>query len=98
MKIQNPSQGDRFCVSSAKSPHKEKGFEAHTYSRQLIVMLVCMFQKSCACGGFFQNPSPCGGFLIAKLVCMYVCNEPHSQRNFGYLVHPPYFPSQILKS
>ena len=62
MKLQKPSQGDGFWVSSAKSPHRQGGFETHTYSRQLIVMLVCMFQKCCACGGFFKTPLPVDGF------------------------------------
>ena len=57
MKLQKPSQGDGFRVSSAKTPHRERGFETHTYSRQLIAKLVCMF----------QNPSPCGGFLKTPL-------------------------------
>ena len=43
MKVQKPSQGEGFCVSSAKSPHREKGFETHAYSRQLIAKLVCMY-------------------------------------------------------
>ena len=131
MKVQKPSQGDGFWVSSAKSPHRQGGFETHAYSRQLIVMLVCMFWKVLCLWRVFQNSSPCGGFLSAKLVCMYLkvcmfqkscpcgeffktahpvegfrllswyvcmCNEPHRQRSFGYLDHPPYPPSQILKN
>ena len=62
MKIQKPSQGDGFWVSSVKTPHRERVFETHPYSRQLISMLVCMFQKSCACGGFFKTPLPVEGF------------------------------------
>ena len=97
MKLQKPSQGDGFWVSSAKSPHREGGFETHTYSRQLIVMLVCMFQKCCACGGFFKTPLPVEGFwLLSWYVCMR--KDPHRQMDFGYLDHPPYPPSQILKN
>ena len=82
MKMQKPSQGEGFWVSSSKTPHREGGFETHTYRRQLISELVCMF----------QNPSPCGRFLIATLVCMYACvksltgrgvlKKPDRQRGF----------------
>ena len=64
VKMQKPSQGHGFCVSSAKTPHREKGLEAHTYSRQLILVLVCMFQKSSACGGFSKNTLPVEGFRL----------------------------------
>ena len=85
MKMQKPSQGDGFWVSSAKSPHRQGGFETQTYSRQLIVMLVRMFQKSCACGGFFRTPLPVEGFwMLSWYVCM--CAELHGQRDSG----PPY--------
>ena len=56
MKVQKPSQGDRFWVSSAKIPHRESDFETHTYSRQLFAKLVCMFHNSSPCGGFFKTP------------------------------------------
>lgn len=57
------SQGESFWVSSAKTFDRERGFETHAYSRQPIANLVSRF----------ENPSPCGGILIATLVCMYAC-------------------------
>ena len=60
-------------------------------------MLVCMFQKSCPCGGFFKTLLPVEGFwVLSWYVCM--CKEPHGQRDSGYLDRPPYPPSQILKN
>ena len=53
-RCKKPSQGEEFWVSSPKNPHREGGFETHTYGRQLIFMLVCMFRKSSACGGIFK--------------------------------------------
>ena len=58
MKMQKILQGDGFWVSSAKSPHRENGFEVHIHSGQLISVLVCMFQKFSPCGGFFKTPLP----------------------------------------
>ena len=32
-------------MRSAKTLHRERGFETHTYSRQLIAKLVCIFKS-----------------------------------------------------
>ena len=76
MKMQKPSQGGDFWISSAKSSHREKGFETHTYRMPLIVMLVCMFQKSSPCRGFFKTLLPVEGFWVLSwyvCLCWYVC-------------------------
>ena len=91
MKLQKPSQGDGFWVGSAKTAHRESGFETHTYRRQLIAEFVCMFQNPFPCEGFFKTPlhvRVCG--LLSLYVCMCVkgftgrgvLKKPHRQRGF----------------
>ena len=78
---------------NCKNPHMEDGFETHTYSRQLIVMLVCMFQKSCACGGFFKTAHPVEGFwVLSWYVCMCVMSLTGREIRDIWTIHrtPPH--------
>ena len=76
MRMQKPSQGGDLWISSAKNSHREKGFETHPSRMPLIVMLVCMFQKSSPCRGFFKTLLPVEGFWVLSwyvCLCWYVC-------------------------